>query len=280
MPTTTAEDVLGVGVTERVLHIPGIQIGVQEVIDRPLEKPIVAGARFLTNQQVERAPGKRLQVLRDIATDPIRRLEVVIKDRDRCVRLVVLRGGPTVPHGRVLSQIEPKLCFEGELRAQIQAAKHTPKDDVVFGYVVLRIKSILEGIARVDAGDAFAAGKITVDVVDLNDGLQQDVLAEDAAFTPVVIRDSAVMTISGDRDVLTEVQLGPVERGIDPNATTAEVIVFGRAGLIIVIEGNIVRVGVAAALDVQVVIRNGRGTPHSFPPVGTLTAWHDQGIRV
>ena len=67
----------------------------------------------------------------------------------------------------------------------------------------------MSGLLLLTPGDAFPAAEVAVDVVDRDDRLQQDVLAEDAVFGVGIVEVSrtAVMPIDRKRDVLAEVQL-------------------------------------------------------------------------
>src|SRR6266404_3207816 len=178
--------------------------------------------------------------------------------------------------------LQPQPALQRERRCDIQAGKHVSKDLVVLVDVVLGVERILERIAAVDAGYALSSAKITGYVVDRNDGLYQDVLSENAVFAGGVIEGTgaAVMTIDCKCDVLAEVKLGPVERRVDPDAATPEVVVRGRALLIEVVEGDGIRIGLPATSDVQVVVRNRCRTENGFPPVGTCAGGLDQGVGI
>ena len=171
------------------------------------------------------------------------------------------------------------------MRVYVQAGEHVSKNLIVFGFVVLSSPRPLERVALVAEGLGFSAGEIAVYVEYRDNRLLQNVLAEDAVLRIAtrVIGHPADMSIGSERNVLTEVQHAPGERGVDADAPPLEVVVLRCAALIEVVEGDTVRVLVAPAGDIEVVIRHRRRTEDGVPPVGAFAAGHDQaaggGIR-
>src|SRR5882724_192699 len=115
-------------------------------------------------------------------------------------------------------------------------------------------------IALVAECCCLSAGEIPVDVEDRDDGLHQNVLAEDTVFrvSARVVRKPAVMTVKGQGHVLAKIQLASVERCVGAKASALEVVVLRGATLMEVIEGNAIRVLVASSVDIKVVIPNWR----------------------
>ena len=140
----------------------------------------------------------------------------------------------------------------------------------------------LERITLVAESCGFPAGEIPSYVIDGNNGLHQNILAEDAIFgVPTrVVWQPAVMPLETERNVLAEVQLATIELRVGANGTPLEVVILRCPALMEVIEGDSVSVLVATAVDIQVVVPNRRGTEDGLPPVGAVTARHDQTVRV
>src|ERR1700704_3699906 len=76
--------------------------------------------------------------------------------------------------------VEPEVALERDRWGECIARKHVPEDSVVLAGVVLRSKGLVQRIELVAQATALAAGKISVDVIDRNDWLHQNALADDA----------------------------------------------------------------------------------------------------
>ena len=85
------------------------------------------------------------------------------------------------------------------------------------------------------------------DVVHGNDGLHQDVFSDDVVLAETAIVDPAVGLLAGEREVFADRHLAHVERGVDANRPTLELVERPRTVLLEVVEGNVVRVVRAAA---------------------------------
>ena len=277
---TGARDVFAGSVTECILDVSGVQARVQEVADRSSDEPVGTLVCFLAQEQIEVVPAERLHVPRRVAPGPIEELIVVLVDRGAGVRLGIFRRRGVESRECVLTHVEAKPALQGNLWGGVEAREHVPKDVEVLLYVVSVIVSERERVAGVAESRGFSAGKIPGHVINRNDRLQQDILAEDAALSEVVVRRAAVMPLETERHVLTEVQLAPVECGVDANASALEVVVLRRATLMEIIEGDPICVLVAPSVYFQVVIPDGRRIESLSPPVGAGAAGHDQSARI
>ncbi len=90
---------------------------------------------------------------------------------------------------RALGEVEPQARLERQRVAGIHAGEHVPEDPVVGGDVVLGRRGDLERVGEVAEREGLPGGKVPSDVVDRDDGLLEDVLADDAALADGVIHE-------------------------------------------------------------------------------------------
>src|SRR5207237_2332965 len=106
--------------------------------------------------------------------------------------------------------------------------------------VVACLEGGLERVGVVAETDALARREVAGDVIDCDDRLRQDVLAEDAALATVIVREASDLTLRRDGDVLTEAELRAGEGGVHAGAAALEVVVRRRTLLVEVVEGDAV----------------------------------------
>src|SRR5438105_5579589 len=197
MLSTRAADVLRARVSQRILDVPGVNIGVQEIGDRARKEAVVTGIRFLTEQKVHAAVGDRLHEPGGIGPGPVQLLVVILVNPVRESRLSVFGRDAGESGKRVLPNIEAEPAQHRRRRSEIVSGEDISEDLVVFTDVVLLDEGVLERVAGVVGWYALGAAKVAGDVIDRSDGLLQDVLAENAVLRLCgwVIRYAAVMTI-------------------------------------------------------------------------------------
>ena len=137
-------------------------------------------------------PVERPDVVQGIAPGPLRAQEVVLVDGVDRRHLGVLRGGRGEPVVVVLIEIEPEPGLQGDPVARVETGEHVPEHPVVGVDVVLSGDGELERIGQVREPHCLPGGEVAPDVVDRNDRLLEDVLADDPTFAQPVVIEPAV----------------------------------------------------------------------------------------
>src|SRR3989454_12032334 len=81
--------------------------------------------------------------------------------------------------------------FDRQALHEVQAAVDTAEHPVVGVAIELAVRGVAERIAVVPQADGLAGGEVPVDVVDRDDRLHQDILAQNVVFAEVIVRNSA-----------------------------------------------------------------------------------------
>ena len=178
----------------------------------------------------------------------------------------------------VLAQVEPEPRLQADAVVGVEPAEHIPEHAVVGGDVVLAGVRDLERIGQVREADRFAGGEVSPDVVDRDDRLLHDVLADDVVFTQGVVVQAAVVLLARQRDVLADTDAVQAERRVDAHGPPLQPGIGGGAVLIEVVERHVVRVILPAARHREVRVTELTGPEHRLPPVRPGAARHDERV--
>src|SRR5258708_21073298 len=151
-------------------------------------------------------------------------LRRVLVDRIGERRLGILREGRIVARESGLTEVESDAALEAQLRQDVEAAVHVSEDSIVLVDVVLRVEGFLERVALVAETRGLAPGKVPGDVVDRNDGLHQDVLAENTVFgiSARIIRQASVTAIEREGHFPAEIELAPRDSRMAPTPPSTD----------------------------------------------------------
>ena len=223
---------------------------------------------------------ERPHVVQCVTPGPLRGHEVVLVDAVIRGHLGVLRRSRAEPMVVVLIDIEPEPGLQRDPVACVVTGERVPEHPVVGVDVVLRGERDLERIGQVREEGRLAGGEVSLDVVDGDDRLLEDVLADDVILAERAVIDPAVALLTRDRDVLADADAVDVESGVDAHAPALKQIVRCGALLIQVIERHEVRVVFPAARNREIGVAHLSGPEHRLPPVGPGATRHDQAISV
>jgi len=251
-------------------------LGIQEVTDVPEQKPSRDFVRFLAYQDGEVVAVERPGIVQRVAPRPVGGLLRGLVDGIGPTWLGVLRRDRIVPAEHLLREVEPEPGLDRQVLHEVQAAVHTAEHPVVGVAIELAVRGIAERIGVVPQADGLAGGEVPVDVVDRDDGLHQDILAENVVFAEVIVRNPAEGLLARQRDVPAHDELIHVERGVDAQGAALQPVEGRRSLLIQEIERRVVGVVRTASRNTQVGVRGLSRTEYRLPPVRPGAAGHDQ----